>query len=213
VTVTAPPDWNAVSDQAPQLGAAAATKAFGYAYALVSYDAASGNFGAAAKIMTGWSKATAATATAQVAHAQLMAAEGNPASALAFWSRALAMNATLSQAAFGAGIADNAMGNDLAAANAFARAAGLDPASGADPAYQALALEQVHLPHLALSAAAAAISADPTDPDALAAQGIAEIQTGQRALGVTTLERGLLLTDDPGRAQFLISRFLEPSVP
>ena len=213
VTVTTPPDWNAISDLAPQLGAAAATKAFGYAYALVSYDVAVGNLTAAAQIMGGWSKASAATATAQLAHAQLAAAEHNPSSALAFWSRALALNGTLSQAAFGEGIAYNAMANEPAAANAFARAAALDPQSSADPAYQALALEQAHLPQLALSAAAAAVSLDPTNPDALAAQGIGQIQTAQRTTGVATLERGLVLTDDPGRAQFLITTFLEPAVP
>ena len=49
--------------------------------------------------------------------------------------------------------------------------------------------------------------------DALAAQGIAWIQIGQRGAGVPVLERGLVLTDNPARAQFLISTFLEPSVP
>ena len=163
--------------------------------------------------MASWSGASAATATAQLAHAQLLSAEHSPPRALAFWSRALARDGALAQAAFGQGIAYDAMGNDPAAANAFARAAALDPFSAADAAYQALALEQVHLPFLAIDPAAAAAAADPTDPDALAAQGIAQIQTGRRPVGIHTLERGLLLTDDAARAQFLIRTFLEPSVP
>jgi len=212
-TVTVPPDWTAVADVTPQLRAAAATKAFGYGYALASYDVVIGNLPAAAKVMASWSGPSAATATAQLAHAQLLSAEHNPPRALTFWTRALARDGALGQAAFGQGIAYDAMGNDPAAANAFARAATLDPSSAADAAYEALALEQVHLPFLAIAPAAAAVAADPTDPDALAAQGIAQIQTGQRPVGIRTLERGLLLTDDPVRAQFLISTFLEPSVP
>ncbi len=212
-TLTAPPDWTPVADETPQLRAAAAAKAFGYGYALASYEVAIGNLQAAAKVIASWSGASAATATAQLAHAQLLTAEHNPPRALAFWSRALARDGALAQAAFGQGIAYDAMGNDPAAANAFARAAALDPFSAAAAAYQALALEQGHLPFLAIDPAAAAAAADPTDPDALAAQGIAQIQTGRRLVGIPTLERGLLLTDDAARAQFLIRTFLEPSVP
>ncbi len=212
-SVTAPPDWTAVADKTPQLRAAAATKVFGYGYALASYDVAIGDLPAAAKVIASWSGARGATATAQLAHAQLVAAEHDPPRALAFWSRALARDGALAQAAFGQGIAYDAMGNDPAAANAFARAASLDPLSAADPAYQAFALEQVHLPFLAIAPAAAAAAVDPTAPDALAALGIAQIQTGQRRVGIPTLERGLVLTDDAARAQLLISTFLEPSVP
>ncbi len=212
-TLSAPPDWSAVPDLGPQLGAAAATKAFAYGDALATYDIGTGNIPAATKIIAGWSKANAATATAQMARAQLLAAEHNPPGALAFWSRALATDGGLSQAAFGLGIAENGVGNDPAAANAFMRAATLDPASAADPAYAALALEQAHLPYLALGPAASAISIDPSDPNALAAAGIAAIETGRRGAGVPILERGLLLTDDPARAQLLITTFLEPSVP
>ncbi len=211
--LSAPPDWTPLPDLATQLGAAAATKAFGYGYALASYDIAIGNIPAATKIIAAWSKTNAASATAQMARAQLSAAEHNPSGALAFWSRALATDGALSQAAFGLGIAEDAVGNDPAAANAFLRAAALDPASAADPAYAALALEQAHLPFLGLGPAGSAISIDPSDPNALAAAGIADIQTGRRAAGVATLQRGLLLTDDPARAQFLITTFLEPAVP
>jgi hypothetical protein len=212
-TITAAPDWYAIPNLGSQLGAAAASKTFGYSYALASYDIAMGDLGPASKIIASWSKANAATATAQLARAQLMAAEHNQPSALAYWTRALAINGSLSQAAFGQGIADNAMGNDPAAANAFANAARLDPASAADLAYQALALEQVRLPYLAIPPAGAAVSIDPTDPNALAAEGVALIQSGQRSVGFAALEHGLVLTDDPARAQFLISPFLEPSVP
>jgi tetratricopeptide (TPR) repeat protein len=142
-----------------------------------------------------------------------MAAERRQPTALAYWTKALALNGALAQAAFGQGIAYDAMGNDPAAANAFARAARLDGASAADPAYQALALEQAHLPYLAIPPAGAAVSIDGTDPNALAAEGVALIQTGQRAVGVPALEHGVVLTDDPARAQLLISTFLEASVP
>lgn len=212
-SVTLPPDWIPVADQTPQLTAAAATKAVAYEYALAAYDIATGKLGSARKLLGGWSTTNAATATGQLAQAQLSAAERNPSRALADWTRALARDGTLSQAAFGQGIADDAMGNDPAAANAFAHAANLDPASAEDPANEAFALEQAHLPYLAAPAAQAAVAADPTDPDALAAQGIALIQTGHRAAGVPVLERALVLTDDPARAQLLIARFLEPSVP
>jgi len=212
-TLTAPPDWYAVPSLSSQLGAAAATKAFGDSYALASYDISIGDFGPAAKILGSWSKANAATATGQLARAQLMAAEHNQPSALTSWTRALALNGSLAQAAFGQGIAYDAMGNDPSAANAFAHAARIDGASASDPAYQALALEQAHLPYLAIPPAAAAVSIDPTDPNALAAEGVALIQTGQPAGGVAALERGLVLTDDAARAQLLITTFLEPSVP
>jgi membrane-associated protease RseP (regulator of RpoE activity) len=212
-TITAPPDWTTIPSMTSQLGAAAATKAFGYGYALVAYDVSIGHFGPATRIIGAWSRADAATATAHIARAQLMAAERRLPTALTYWTKALALNGTLAQAAFGQGIAYDAIGNDAAAANAFAHAARLDGASAADPAYQALALEQAHLPYLAIPPAGAAVSIDSTDPNALAAEGVALIQTGQRAVGVSALEHGVVLTDDPARAQLLISTFLEASVP
>ena len=211
--ITAPPDWNAVPSMSSQLGAAAATRAFGYSFALVSYDISIGNFGPASRIIGSWSKANAATATAQLARAQLLAATRNQPGALTYWTRALARDGSLSQAAFGQGIAYDATGNDPAAANAFAHAARLDGASASDPAYQALALDQAHLPYLAIPPAGAAVAIDATDPNALAAEGVTLIQTGQRAVGVSALEHGVVLTDDAARAQLLITTFLEPSVP
>lgn len=212
-TLTAAPDWYAVPNLSAQLAAAASSKVFGYSYALASYDTAIGNLGVVPGILASWSKPNAATATAQLAHAQWLAAEHNEPGALAYWTRALAIDGSLSQAAFGQGLADNALGNDPAAANAFANAARLDAASAPDLAYEALALEQAHLPYLAIAPAGAAVSLDPGDPNALAAEGVALIQTGARSVGVPALEHGLVLTDDPARVQFLISTFLEPSVP
>lgn len=210
--VTAPPDWTAIPSLSAPIAVAANTKLLAYSYAAVAYDVSIGNTAAAAKIISTWSKAQGATAQAQLAHAQLHAAVNEQAASLPYWENALAKNPRLSTAAFGEGVALDATGNDPSAANAFAHAASLDRADSSAPAYQALALEQARLPYLALDPARAAAAIDPLDPNALAAEGIAWMQTGSVATGVATLEKSLTLTDDATRAQQLITTYLEPAV-
>ena len=210
-TLTTPPDWTSLSSLSAPMAAAARTKLFGYSYAEVAYDISTGNTAAAAKIIPTWSKADGATALAQLAHAQLHAAADQQAASLPYWTKALAINPTLSTAAFGEGLALDATGNDPAAANAFAHAAALDRANSSAPAYEALAEEQAKLPYLALTPARTAVAIDSSDPNALAAEGIAWMKTGSVATGIKTLEHALLLTDDLGRAQLLITAYLEPA--
>jgi hypothetical protein len=211
--VTAPPDWTGIPSLGAPLAAAAKTGLFGYSYAQAAYDISTGNASGASKIISTWSKANGATALAQIAHAQLLAAEFQPAAALGYWNKALALNSSLSAAAFGQGLALDTTGHDPAAANAFAHAAALDHANASALAFEALAEEQVHLPYLAVSPALAAVALDPSDPNALASNAIALMQTGQPAEGIAALKRSLVLTDDQARAQMLITSFLEPAAP
>jgi hypothetical protein len=212
-TLTAPPDWVPGSNLASPMAQAAATKRFAYAYAVATYDISVGKLLQAGRIIGTWKGANGTRSLAQMARAQLAVAQHRQAAALAFWIRAYRADNAQSQAAFGEGLAYDALGNDTSAAEAFAVAGSRDPGSAAAPAYAALALEQSHLPYLAVPFANRALAIDPTDANALAATGIAEIQTGQRAAGVGTLEQGIVQTDDGARAQLLMSRFLEPSVP
>ena len=211
--VTAPPDWSPVSNLQNQMLQAAATTRFAYVAALDSYDVSTGRLGAAAGIMRSWSGATGASTVAQSARAQLAVARHQQSAALGFWTRAYRADNSNSVAAFGEGLAYDALGNDTSSAEAFAVAAARDPQSAAAAAYAALALEQLRLPYLAAPFANAAVGVDPSDPNALAAHGIALIQTGKLAVGVAALEQGIDLTDDAGRAQLLITRFLEPALP
>jgi hypothetical protein len=210
---TAPPDWLALSNLASPMAQAAATKRFAYGYAVATYDISVGKLLQAGRIIGTWKGANSTTSLAQMARAQLAVAQHRQSAALAFWIRAYRADNAQSLAAFGEGLAYDALGNDMSAAEAFAVAASRDPGSSEAPAYAALALEQSHLPYLAAPFAQRAVAIDATDPNALAATGIAEIQTGQRAAGVSTLERGIVETDDATRAQLLMSRFLEPAVP
>ncbi len=212
-TVNAPPDWVAVSNLASPMSQAAATKRFAYGYAVATYDISVGKLLQAGRIIATWKGTNSTTSLAQMARAQLAVAQHRQSAALSFWIRAYRADNSQSLAAFGEGLAYDALGNDSSSAEAFAVAASRDPASAAAPAYAALALEQSHLPYLAAPFAKRAVAIDPTDANALSATGIAEIQTGQRAAGVGTLERGIVQTDDPTRAQLLISRFLEPALP
>jgi hypothetical protein len=213
LTATLPPDWYTVSNLLSPIGQASATGRFAYNVALVDYDISIGRLTQATRIIRSWKGSNSGSTIAQQARAHLAVAQQHQQAALTFWSRALSADGSQSLAAFGQGLAYDALHNDPAAANAFARAAGIDPTSATAPAYQALALEQSHLPFLAVRPASDALAIDATDPNALAATGIAFVQTGQRALGITDLERGITLTDDPARAQLLISTFLEPSLP
>jgi hypothetical protein len=212
-TATLQPDWYTVSNLLSPVGQASATGRFAYNVALVDYDISIGRLNQATTIIRSWKGADGASTIAQQARAQLAVAQHQQQSALTLWTRALSADGGQSLAAFGQGLALDVLHNDPAAANAFAHAALIDPTSASAPAYQALALEQSHLPFLASGPASAALTIDPTDPNALAATGIARIQTGQRAAGITDLEHGITVTDDPGRAQLLISTFLEPSLP
>lgn len=212
-TLTAPADWNLVPSMLGSLQTTARSKKLAYAYALADYDITQGNTAAAASAMAGWSSTWKATALGQVAQAQLAAAEGQQSAARTHWGDALAKAPGLSAAAFGEGIALDALGNDPAAANAFQQSAVLDPASSSAPAYEALALEQAGLPYLAVAPAVQAVGVDPDDPNALAADGIAWLQTEHRSAGITQLERAIDLTDSASRAQLLITDYLEPAVP
>ena len=212
-TLTAPPDWYPVSNLQTQMVQAAATKRFAYVAALASYDVSTGRLGAAAGIMRSWSGANGASTVAWTARAQLAVARHQQSAALTDWTGAYRADNSNSLAAFGEGLAYDALGNDRSSAEAFAVAADRDAKSAAAPAYAALALEQLHLPYLAAPFANAAVGIDPSDPNALAAHGIALIQTGRTAAGVASLEHGIDLTDDPARAQLLIGRFLEPALP
>ncbi len=212
-TLTAPPDWVATSNLASPMSQAAATKRFAYGFAVATYDISVGKLLQAGRIIGTWKGANSTTSLAQMARAQLAVARHQQSAALAFWIRAYRADNSQSLAAFGEGLAYDALGNDTSAAEAFAVAASRDPDSAPASAYAALALEQSHLPYLAAPFAKRAVAVDPTDPNALAATGIAQIQTGQRAVGVVSLERGIVQTDDATRAQFLVSRFLEPAIP
>ena len=212
-TITAPPDWMAVSNLASPMSQAAATKRFAYGFAVATYDISVGKLLQAGRIIGTWKGANSTSSLAQMARAQLAVAQHQQSTALAFWIRAYRADNSQSLAAFGEGLAYDALGNDTSAAEAFAVAASRDPDSASASAYAALALEQSHLPYLAAPFAKRAVAMDPTDPNALAATGIAQIQTGQRAAGVVSLEQGIVQTDDATRAQFLISRFLESALP
>ncbi len=107
----------------------------------------------------------------------------------------------------------SALDKSAASQVAFATAARLDPTDPAAAAFQAYALLQADRTPEALAAARRAVRLDPRYGDAFLPYGISLLASGDRANGVVALRRGLLLLEEPERADRLISEHLNPTDP
>ena len=115
--------------------------------------------------------------------------------------------------AFGRGVALSALNRTAEAEAAFALAARLDPTDPAAAAFQAYALLQADRTAEGLAAAQRAVTLDPRYADSFLPYGISLIASGDKANGVVALRRGLLLLEEPERANRLIAPAPQPDRP
>ncbi|HWH13978.1 MAG TPA: PDZ domain-containing protein [Miltoncostaeaceae bacterium] len=208
-------DWNATPDLSPSLLVVTRrnprTMAYGVARALYQVDR--GQPEAAQKLLATWPRAWRLSAPGQYTQGKIWERQRESKKALGAFNRALARDRRMADAALARGLALNALGNDAAAARAFADARRLDPKDASAAAFQAFSLIRADQDAAALEPGRTAAVLDGDYADAKVAEGIALISNRQRARGIVALRQGLVLTDDPARAQQIIDQYLEPNDP
>ena len=153
------------------------------------------------------------SAAGQLVQAELLAKQVRWKQALGAYNRARARDATLAAAELGRGIALSKLGQDRPSLTAFAAAARLDPADPAAAGFQAYAyLQEDRVPE-AVAAGQAAVALDQRYADAFLPLGIALLASGDKANGVKALRRGLVLLEEPDRADRLMRAHLERADP
>lgn len=215
VQLTVQPDWVAVPDLTRPLTAVLRRnpKVMAYAVAAALYQVERGQPDAAQALVDEWPAAWRRSAPGQYVQGKILERRRLPKQALGAYNRALARDPRMSDAALARGLALNELGNDAAAADAFAKARALDPKDASAAAFQAFSLIRASQPAPSLEPGRAAAQIDADYADAKVAEGIALITNRARARGVVALREGLVLTDDPARAQQIIDQYLEPNDP
>jgi Flp pilus assembly protein TadD len=213
VAITPKPDWNAVPDltRTLQVVVRRNPRSLAYAVAQARYLVEQGKTDVAAGLIARWPRTWRTGAAGEAVQAQLQERSSQSKRALAAWNRALRKDPKMAEASFGRGVALTALGKDVQAAAAFGAARLADPRDPASAAFQAFSLLRGGATAEALPPAREAVKLDADYADAKVAEGIALISNKQRAAGVVALRQGLLLTDDPSRAQTLIDQYLEPN--
>ncbi len=212
---TVKPDWNALPDFAAALTVLAKREPTQYAYAVARarYLIDTGKPADAEELISTWPKAWKTSAPGELIQAELQVALKQNKKALGAYNRAARKDPKLAEAQFGRGVTLDALGKNPEAAAAFQAAQAIDTGDPASPSFAAFSLVRATKPAEAVVAARAAVSLDPTYDNAQVAQGIALIASGSKAAGVKALRRGLILTNDPQRAQTVIDEYLEPNDP
>ena len=160
-----------------------------------------------------WPEAWRASAPGQLVQADLQAKAGRWKPALGAYNRARKKDKTLAAAEFGRGLALSELKKTNLAIVAFGAAATLDPTDASAFGFRAYALLQVNRDADAVAAARQAVALDARYADAFLPFGIALIATGEKPAGVKALRRGLLLLEEPDRADQLIAQHLDPTDP
>lgn len=213
VQLKVPPDWNAAPDLSRSFTVIVRRnpRVMAYAVAQARYLVEQGKTDDAQALIDDWLPAWRTAAPGQAVQGQLNERSGQAKKALGFWNRALSKDPRMAAAAFGRAIALNSLGKDAEAAAAFAAARKLDPKDASAAAFEAFSLIRAEKVPESRQPALASETLDPGYADAKVAAGIALIQTGNPARGIVKLREGLILTDDPGRAQTIIDQYLEPA--
>jgi tetratricopeptide (TPR) repeat protein len=215
VQVTPKPDWERAPDYAPPLEVAVrrepATIAFSFAQARQLVD--SGKLVEAQALIDAWRESWRTSAAGQLLEGDLLAKQSRWKQALGAYNRARVRDATLAAAELGRGIALSKLGKDRPSLVAFSAAARLDPADPAAAGFRAYALLQEKRVPEAVAAGQAAVALDPRYADAFLPLGIALITGGDKPNGVKALRRGLVLLEEPDRADRLIRTHLNRADP
>lgn len=213
--VEASPDWTAAPDYATSLKVAVkrdpGIMAYSVAQARQLIDA--GRTASARAVIESWPAPWRTGAPGEIVQGELLAKQKRWKQSLGAYNRARAKDRGNGTVAFGRGVALSALGKTPASEVAFATAARLDPTDSAAAAFQAYALLQGDRTPEALAAAQRAVTLDPRYADAFLPYGISLLASGDRANGIVALRRGLLLLEEPDRANRLIVQHLEPTDP
>jgi len=215
VTVQPKPDWEAAPDYAKSLAVAVKreprTLYLAIAQARQMIDAT--KLADAQALVSAWPATWRRSAPGQLVQGDLLAKATRWKQALGAYNRARKKDATLAAAEFGRGLALSELDKSGPSAVAFAAAARLDPTDPAAPGFQAYSLLQLDRTADALAAAQRAVALDPRYADGFLPFGIALIASGDKPAGVKALRRGLLLLEEPDRADQLIAQHLDPTDP
>ena len=215
VQVTPKPDWTTAPDYERSLTVAVrrepATMAYSIAQARQLVDAS--RLADAEEIIDGWRRSWRTSAAGELVQGDLLAKQARWKRALGAYNRARARDATLSAAELGRGIALSRLGNDRPSLAAFTAAARLDPADPAAAGFRAYGLLRADRVPEAVATAQIAVGLDPRYADAFLPFGIALLATGDKANGIKALRRGLVLLEEPDRADRLIRAQLQRADP
>ena len=215
VTVQPKPDWEAVPDYGKSLAVAVKreprTFALAVAQARQMIDAA--KLADAQALVSSWPAGWRTSAPGQLVQGDLLAKATRWKQALGAYNRARKKDATLAPAEFGRGLALSELDKSGPSAVAFAAAGRLDPTDPAAPGFQAYSLLQLDRTADALAAARRAVALDPRYAEGFLPFGIALIASGEKPAGVKALRRGLVLLEEPDRADRLIAQHLDPTDP
>lgn len=212
---TAPPDWTLAPNYTQVLAEATQTAPSirAYQYAQIRERLDGGDTTTAKSLLAAWTSADKASPPGELLAGAIATAEGAHLTAVGAFNRAQQGDPAMAAAAFQQGLARSANQQNDRAITAFEAARTLDPTDAIAAAFHAYALLRADDFTGALGAADAAVALDPLYEDARIARGIALIGLTRTAEGVADLRRGLLLLKDPGRAQQLITTYLEPNTP
>lgn len=215
VQVTPKPDWEKAPDYATALSVAVrrAPADMAYSFAQARQLVESGKLVDAQALIDGWRASWGESAAGQLVQADLLAKQVRWKQALGAYNRARARDATLAAAELGRGIALSKLGQDRPSLAAFTAAARLDPADPAAAGFRAYALLQEDRVPEAVAAGQTAVTLDPRYADAFLPLGIALLAAGDKANGVKALRRGLVLLEEPERADRLIRAHLQRADP
>ncbi len=215
VQVTPKPDWERAPDYATSLNVAVRREpaAIAYSFAQARQLIGAGMLVDARALIDGWRESWRTSAPGQLLQGDLLAKQERWKQALGAYNRARARDATLSAAELGRGIALSKLGKDRPSLVAFTAAARLDPADPAAAGFRAYALLQEGRVAEAVAAGQTAVALDPRYADAFLPLGIALLTSGDKANGVKALRRGLVLLEEPDRADLLIRNHLQPADP
>lgn len=210
VTMEPKPDWEAAADYSKSLRIAVARepKSIALANARARQLMDAGKLAAAQALIDAWPASWRDSAPGQLLVGDLLAKQSRWKPALGAYNRARSRDATMGAAEFGRGLALAGLGKNGPSAAAFAAAAADDPGDPAAQGFLAYALLRTGRTPEAVTAAQSAVTLDPRYADAFLPLGIALLGSNERSGGVKALRRGLILLEEPERADRLIAQHL-----
>jgi tetratricopeptide (TPR) repeat protein len=215
LTLQPTPDWEKAPDYAPALRVARRRdpKIFAYAVAQARQRIEAGEPGDATTLIAAWPASWRKSAPGQLLQGDILAAQKKWKPALGAYSRAHANDPTLALAEFNRGVAQSSLNKTAPSVRSFTAAARLDPADPAASGFLAYALLREDKTADAVAAGQKAVGLDNRYADAFLPLGIALIADGDKVNGVKALRRGLILLEEPDRADRLIRQHLEKADP
>ncbi len=210
VTMEPKPDWETVAGYSKSLRVAVARepKSIALANARARQLLDAGKLAPAQALVDAWPVSWRDSAPGQLLVGDLLAKASKWKPALGAYNRARAKDGTMGAAEFGRGLALAGLGRNGPSTIAFAAAAADDPGDPAAQGFLAYALLRDGRTAEAVAAAQAAVKLDPRYADGFLPLGIALLGSNDRPGGVKALRRGLILLEEPERADQLIAQHL-----